>query len=110
MFEAEYIDVKLTKLRKFPDIGYSDTLRVFEPTASFTAKSYKDDEARQNAVINEMKKNTFILLPDNETPLELDKKVNILDFISPKDGQRLQKAFGDFFIEDDDKEETQDPK
>jgi hypothetical protein len=108
MFEAGYTDVELTKVRKFPDIGESDTLRVFEPTASFTAKSYKDDEARQKAVINEMKNNTFVLL-DN-TAIELDKKLNILDYISAKDGQRLQKAFGDFFIEDDDKEENQDPK
>ena len=107
MFDAEYIDVKLTKVRKFPDIGESDTLRVFEPTASFTARAYKDDEARQNAVINEMKKNTFILLPDNDTPLEVDKRVNILDYISATDGQRLQKAFGDFFIRE---EEEQAPK
>lgn len=108
MFEAEYKDVKLTKARNFPDIGVSDTLRVFEPTASFTAKSYKDDEARQNAVINEMRKNTFILVEGKDIPLELSKKENILDWLSPKDGQRLQKAFGSFFIEED--EETQDPK
>jgi hypothetical protein len=108
MFEAEYIDVKLTKVRNFPEIGDSDILRVFEPTASFTAKSYKDDEARQNAVIHEMKKNTFILL-GGDTPIELDKKLNILDFISPKDGQRLQKAFGSFFIEDGE-EDTPSPK
>jgi hypothetical protein len=108
MFEAEYIDVTLTKARNFADLGTSDTLRVFEPTASFTAKSYKDDEARQNAVINEMKKNTFVVI--DGTAQEFDKKLNILDYISPKDGQRLQKAFGSFFIEDDENEESNDPK
>ena len=105
MFEAEYTDVELTKPRKFGDLGISDKLRVFEPTASFMAKAYKDDEARQNAVISEMRKNTFVVI--NDTAQEFDKKLNILDYISPKDGRRLQEAFGGFFIEE---EETQDPK
>jgi hypothetical protein len=105
MFEADYTDVELTKPRKFGDLGTTDKLRVYEPTASFMAKAYKDDEARQNAVISEMRKNTFVLI--NETAQEFDKKLNILDYISPKEGQRLQKAFGDFFLEEG---EAQDPK
>lgn len=104
MFEAEYTDVKLTKVRKFPDVGSSDTLRVFEPTAAFASKGYKDEIARHDAVINQIKKNTFVLVGDNNEATELNSKTNLFDYISQKEGLRLQEAFGAFFLEDDEKE------
>lgn len=108
MFKADYTDVKLKKIRSFPNIGDSDTLRVFEPTARFISEAYKDDEARQRAIMAEIAKNTFVIIDDKA--IEFSKKENILNYISAKEGQKLQKTFIDFITDDDEVNVSQDPK
>jgi hypothetical protein len=108
MFKPEYVDVQLSRMTTFDGIGDSDTLRVFEPSSSLNMRTYKDDEARQTAIINEMRKNIFILL-NGDMPIEPDKKTNIFDYISIRDGKKIEKAFISFFPNSEE-EENQLPK
>lgn len=104
MFEAEYTDVKLTKERDFPEIGKSDTLRVFEPTAGLMDKTFRDDEARQIAVRDMLRKNTFVLF--NGTAIELNKKLSIFDFISFKEGRKLENNFEKLLVDEEETEQA----
>lgn len=106
MFEAEYIDVTLKREYAFGDISKTNVLRIYEPSASFLGKSFKDEEARNVYLVEELRKNTFAIVDDKE--FEISKKVNIFDVLSFKDGNKYQNAFKKLI--DVDIEDEQDPK
>lgn len=94
MFEADYKDVKLTKVRKFGDIGESDTVRIAEPSGAFLAKGYKDDKDRHEGIMANIAKNSFVL--KDGIAHKLSDKDSIFNHISISDGQRLINAFTSF--------------
>lgn len=102
MFEAEYIDVELKREYAFGDISKTNVLRIYEPNASFLGKSFKDEEARNTYLVEELKKNTFAIVDGKE--FEIGKKVNIFEILGLKDGTKYQNAFKSLI------EDEQDPK
>lgn len=105
-FEAEYIDVVLNREYAFGDISKTNILRIFEPRASVLGKSFKDDEARNTYLVEELRKNTFAIV--DGTPFEIGKKINIFDVLGIKDGAKYQTAFKNLI--DGDVDGEQDPK